>query len=405
MTGKTSLDNIKKSYKILDVPFNASVEEIRRKYRLLIKTYHPDVCKDISPEEANKRIREITEAYKTIMAGKSFERIYREVKSKSSPAESSVYQDATLNSSFKQRKTPTVSLPTKYFLKNLKREYIYGLLVFITVIAVIYLFLPDGHVGNNRKITVSEGSKVVTVLSESVKSSGSKISEEIKKSADLPAGEVSSSPSFFTLGSTEREVLTVQGIPERKSGQVWHYGLSRVIFRDGRVVGYDNFDGSLRVRLIPGDGGFIGEVHNYFTLGSTRDEVILVQGTPSRVTKDVWYYGMDRIFFGDENGNKVVKGYDNVSGALKVKINYSREDSIAFKRGYFTVGDTQEDVIALQGIPQRVEHNRWFYGAFYVIFDKGRVLNVGPVSGDGGGVLKFLAQQPPRDQNGVKNEH
>lgn len=400
MRGKTPLDNIKKSYKILDVPFDASVEEIRRKYRLLIKTYHPDVCKDIAPEEAHKRIREITEAYKTIMARKSFERIYREVKSESFPAESSVYQDATLNNSFKGKKANTFS--TKYLFQNLRLKGICGLLVFITVIAVIYLFLTDEHSGNNGKVTVSEGSKAVTVLSESTGSSGSQNSAENEKSADFSADKI----FFFTLGSTEKEVLAVQGIPERKSGQVWHYGLSRVIFRDGKVVGYDNFDGSLRVRLIPEEGGFPGEARNYFTLGSTRDEVILVQGTPSRVTKDVWYYGMDRIFFGDENGNKVVRGYDNVSGALKVKINsYSKEDSIAFKRGYFTVGDTQEDVIALQGIPQRVEQNRWFYGAFYVIFDRGRVLNVGPIPGDGGGVLKFQAQQPPRDQNGVKNEH
>ncbi len=54
---------MKDYYKILGVPENASQEEIRRRYRELVKKYHPDISKD---PDAAKKMAEINEAYQVL---------------------------------------------------------------------------------------------------------------------------------------------------------------------------------------------------------------------------------------------------------------------------------------------------------------------------------------------------
>ena len=51
---------MKDYYKILDLPTACSIKEIRSKYRLLVKKWHPDVNPDTT---ARDRTIEIIEAY------------------------------------------------------------------------------------------------------------------------------------------------------------------------------------------------------------------------------------------------------------------------------------------------------------------------------------------------------
>jgi len=55
----------------------------------------------------------------------------------------------------------------------------------------------------------------------------------------------------------------------------------------------------------------------YFTLGSSKDDVAIIQGTPKAIIGNTWYYEGSTITFSDD---KVV-GYDNSTGKLKIKIN------------------------------------------------------------------------------------
>jgi len=60
---------------------------------------------------------------------------------------------------------------------------------------------------------------------------------------------------------------------------------------------------------------------HYFTLGSTKDEVLAVQGTPTGVQNypslgDVWNYEFSSVDFTTDG---VVKGYSNISHNLRVK--------------------------------------------------------------------------------------
>ena len=44
----------------------------------------------------------------------------------------------------------------------------------------------------------------------------------------------------FGIGDSQETVLRIQGEPGSRSGNVWHYGSSRVTFIAGRVVGWYN---------------------------------------------------------------------------------------------------------------------------------------------------------------------
>jgi len=53
------------SLKVLGLKLPISVEEIKKKYKKLVKLYHPDV--NANNIEAEKKFKEITEAYKILL--------------------------------------------------------------------------------------------------------------------------------------------------------------------------------------------------------------------------------------------------------------------------------------------------------------------------------------------------
>lgn len=58
---------MKDYYQILGLPRKASQEHIRKQYRLLIVTWHPDKFRDSSrKEDAEERIKDINEAYEVL---------------------------------------------------------------------------------------------------------------------------------------------------------------------------------------------------------------------------------------------------------------------------------------------------------------------------------------------------
>ena len=119
-------------------------------------------------------------------------------------------------------------------------------------------------------------------------------------SARLP-GDLAQSVSpraYVTVGSTHAAVRAIQGTPTWATDRIWEYGGSRLYFKAGRVIGWDIWPGSpLNVQLLP--AASINPVPASFTVGSTKDEVLAVQGTPTRVTERLWEYGASRVFFTD----------------------------------------------------------------------------------------------------------
>lgn len=70
---------------------------------------------------------------------------------------------------------------------------------------------------------------------------------ETKKESD-------NSKDYFTIGSTEDEVIEVMGEPTSylktaPEARKFHYGISTVYLYQGKVISYDNLEGNLKVKV------------------------------------------------------------------------------------------------------------------------------------------------------------
>ncbi len=180
---------------------------------------------------------------------------------------------------------------------------------------------------------------------------------------------------YFTVGSTKDDVVGVQGTPTRFSDTHWTYGLSSVEFSAGTVTGWNDSPlNPLRARLLPADqaGSNAAKARGYLTVGSTKDEVIGVQGTPSRFSDTHWTYGLSSIEF--QNGQVTTWNMSPLNPIRAALMPQNPEDaSTARARGYFTVGSTKDEVLGVQGTPARFSDTYWAYGLSSVSFQNGRV--------------------------------
>ena len=104
---------------------------------------------------------------------------------------------------------------------------------------------------------------------------------------------------YVTLGLTRDEVVDAQGLPTSSSEDKLMYGASELELKDGKVVGWRIDPRSpLRVKLWP--EGPVDTSLRSFGVGSTKDEVLVVQGTPTSFTENRFEYGASAVYFRDE---------------------------------------------------------------------------------------------------------
>lgn len=120
---------------------------------------------------------------------------------------------------------------------------------------------------------------------------------------------------YFTIGSSKDEVFAAQGTPTKLGLRQWEYGYSRVEFdHEGRVTGWYNSPVNLlKVKMLP----MSSSPKSYFTVGSSKDEVLATQGTPTKPGLRQWEYGYSRVEF-DSDG-RVTSWYSSAVNPLKVR--------------------------------------------------------------------------------------
>ncbi|MGB6131108.1 MAG: J domain-containing protein [Acidobacteriaceae bacterium] len=106
-------------------------------------------------------------------------------------------------------------------------------------------------------------------------------------------------PEFFTIGSTRKDVLAVQGIPTAYSTDTFEYGSSRVFFVGDKVVGWENAPVRIRLNVQLQPRRAVDQGMHYIATGLSKDEVLAVQGTPTGFSHDTYEYGMSRVHFRD----------------------------------------------------------------------------------------------------------
>ncbi|HVS53868.1 MAG TPA: J domain-containing protein [Opitutaceae bacterium] len=98
----------------------------------------------------------------------------------------------------------------------------------------------------------------------------------------------------FAPGDTKARVIEVQGTPDEATENMFRYGSSLVYFAADRVTLWSDGWPRLRVLLLP-NFDFSGVAA--FDVGSTRSEVVRVQGMPTQTTANAFYYGASAVYF------------------------------------------------------------------------------------------------------------
>lgn len=103
--------------------------------------------------------------------------------------------------------------------------------------------------------------------------------------------------SLITVGSTRDEVIAQLGAPTASSEAKLVYGKSELNLKDGAVIGWniDPVSNPIRVKLWP--QAPVDTSQEFFTVDSTKDDVLVVQGTPTAFTKDKFMYGGSEVDF------------------------------------------------------------------------------------------------------------
>ncbi|MFK7847294.1 MAG: J domain-containing protein [Rhodothermales bacterium] len=171
---------------------------------------------------------------------------------------------------------------------------------------------------------------------------------------------------FFTIGSLKSDVIAVQGEPEQTMHGLFRYGFSSVFFEDDVVIGWhQSHDTQLMVKMIP----IKGYEATFFTKGSTRDEVVAVQGTPDhyRDRGRELRYGESRVSF--EKG-RVVSWHQHADTPLRAKL----LPRVISNASHFTFNSTRDEVLSIQGTPTHFADNIYHYGYSTIQFKDNRVI-------------------------------
>lgn len=402
-------------FRALGLKPEASIHEVKRAYRDLAKRWHPDRHQQRTSHEkknAEERFKEITVAYRRISKGLKasgkdasfgYHAQRRQQQRRSQESEEGVRAPTGKSS---PEATPQGASQSfwQFIPIRFKRPssatfngsiLIAGSLMLSALIVFLLQDMDGSHTPTGAAVsklspTHPQGS---SVRSQPKGVSQGTLPNPEHRDMPVPPNQANGLSSqkvsgggeeapHFTLGSTEAEVLRVQGPPSRVHGQVWTYGLSEVHFREGRVWRYNNFDQSLKVRVLPSVTAS-GNEPEFFTVGSTKDEVLRVQGTPTRIEGNRWYYGFSEVRF----RTGMVEDYDNYFGNLKIRILPSEVSTATTPQNHFTIGSSQNEVLAAQGTPTSIQGNFWFYHLSNILFRDGKVQHVVNAAGN----LRFVS--------------
>ncbi|NDK57383.1 hypothetical protein [Pontibacter fetidus] len=114
------------------------------------------------------------------------------------------------------------------------------------------IFLALILVGCNQSISQTEKDYIKNL--EEKNRALEKELQALKSEAESQEQPVKNSKAYFTIGSTEKEVLEAMGEPTAylktaPEAKKFIYGISTVYFYQDKVISYDNLDQNLNVKV------------------------------------------------------------------------------------------------------------------------------------------------------------
>ncbi|WP_456406398.1 J domain-containing protein [Thiolapillus sp.] len=106
-----------------------------------------------------------------------------------------------------------------------------------------------------------------------------------------------------------------------------------------------------------------------FAYGDTWKQVLDIQGDPSEVVGDTWFYGKSQVVF--EHG-RVTSWSQHDDNPLRVQ-GETPKTAASNSGRLIQLGDSKEAVLNIQGAPMMKSERRWEYGPSFIEFRDGRV--------------------------------
>jgi curved DNA-binding protein CbpA len=392
------MDHLDQYYNALGLEPGASMEEVKKARRDLVKVWHPDRFSNDPrlQQKAQEKLKEINEAYERLQSSYRGHRprVSRQGSKADPPPElgKNRYGESQASPESPAQADRSPETPVSPDMRWA------AVIMVLLLVRVIYspISAPSKATAPKTKETSSVTLSQSPATSLPTKDASSQTRGKIPIKERSPSAEESEKkyqepreqgkphtqwqpvlPSgYFGIGSTRDDVLAIQGEPSIIVGNTWHYKDSSVDFHGNQVSSYSDFSKKLKVRVLPSGDTSEARSRGYFTIGSTKDEVLAIQGTPASVIGNMWLYRDSSVdFYGHQ-----VSGYSNVSKNLKVRVLPSGDTSEARSRGYFTIGSTKDEVLAIQGTPWSVIGNTWHYGDSSVYFYGNQVSSYSNVS-------------------------
>ncbi len=292
------------NYNTLGIQPGADWKELRDAYKNLVKTWHPDRFQQDANRKkiAEERTKEINKSYKELAE------YYK--KHGALPIDNEIplprHNVVTQNKPEPSRKSATPSKNTaspahaEPPVKE-KSPRISGMAIMIGLVGAAYIAWNLTATQPPAQAPQREETRL-----------------QMLNNMDLRNGSegnsIASKERFFTYGTSLGEVIAIQGVPTRTENDVWYYGKSKIYFSGGSVIRWEenpNYPLNAEIRMEPSQ-----PKANFFAAGSTKAEVMAVQGAPERDAGNVWDYGMSRVYF---EKDRVAKWYESPLNPLKVR--------------------------------------------------------------------------------------
>jgi len=291
-------------YLTLGVAPDTDWKTLRANYRRLISQWHPDRFSADSARKgiAEERSKQITLAYQALEKYRRDHGVLPPTKLPSTTAKMSVPPaDAAreAHAGFQARVDtdgpgPASGEPVRRGPARQSRVIIVlGFSVLVTALYLIYRYW-DEEIPRDKRAQAK-------VADPSVAKPATRLPERIARDS-----------RGFSTGSTLGEVYAIQGVPTQTQGDTWRYGKSEIHFAQGKVVSWkEHPEDPLRVARNPSTR----PPGTYFDVGSTKEEVRAIQGTPVRETDTMWDYAPSQVYF---RGDRVIRWEESPVQPLRV---------------------------------------------------------------------------------------
>jgi DnaJ domain len=329
------------SLQTLGLTPHATTDEIEDTYRTLVKVWHPDrfAHDPRLRNDAEEKLKEINGAHDYLLANPK--------QAPPRPAENPPVPERPFvpaDFDFEGEETDEI----RRILRRRQKSNVPGILLKIGIalgavafVAILWL-AGDSFLSNNQVTARSWGELKLELKHDFAvhfesSSSGSQtqpvptplppatagvaetpsspaVPKEKLASPQRPMQHTAGPKPYITAGLTPAEVISVLGNPSSSSGEKMFYNRSEIDFKNGQVAGW-NIDPAapIRVKLWSETPSVPGL--DSFGVGSSKSEVIAIQGTPTLFSDSDFGYGNSHVFF----QNNHVTSWKN-SGSVPLRV-------------------------------------------------------------------------------------